>query len=139
MDDTFGNLLQFKEDHDFSELMRKHNDPEDPYHFDLFEFVVLGGELRAQRDIVRITIASPWMLANALRAIISGWVFQLNGDVTGKLCRASVDLLQLGINSIPHRNHVLCLAVIAKSTETETVYQITIINGMTCAQQYYCC
>ena len=36
MDDTFGNLLQFTEDHDFSELMRKHNDPEDPYHFDLF-------------------------------------------------------------------------------------------------------
>ena len=58
-DDTFGNLLQFTEDHDFSDLMRKHNDPEDSYQFDLFEFVVLGGELRAQRDIVRITISSP--------------------------------------------------------------------------------
>ena len=124
-DDTFGNLLQFTEDHDFSDLMRKHNDLEDPYHFDLFEFVVLGGELRAQRDIVRITIASPWMLANALRAIIAGWGFQLNGDVTGKVCRASVDLLQFGINSIPHRNHVLCLAIIPKATESETVCQIT--------------
>ena len=49
-DDTFGNLLQFLEDHDFSDLMRKHNDPEDPYHFDLFEFVVLGGELRAPQS-----------------------------------------------------------------------------------------
>ena len=46
-------------------------------------------------------------------------------DVTGKLCRASVDLLQFGINSIPHRIHVLCLAVIPKATESETVYQIT--------------
>ena len=65
------------------------------------------------------------MLLNVLLAIIAGWGFQLNGDVTGKLCRASVDLLQFGINSIPHRNHVLCLAVIPKATESETVYQIT--------------
>ena len=63
-DDTFGNLLQFTEDHDFSDLMHKHNDPEDPYHFDLFEFVVLGGELRAQRDIVRITFSSPTLCAS---------------------------------------------------------------------------
>ena len=87
--------------------------------------MVLGGELRAQRDIVCITISSPWMLANALRAIIAGWGWQLNGDVTGKLCRASVDLLQFGINSIPHRNHVFCLAVIPKATESEAVYPIT--------------
>ena len=109
-DDTFGNLLQFAEGHDFSALLAKHNDPEDPYHFDLFDFVVLGSELLAQRDIVRITLSSPWMLLNALRAIIAGWDFQLNGDVTGKLCHSSVDLLQFGINSIPHTNHVLCLA-----------------------------
>ena len=105
--------------------MRKHNDPEDPYHLDLFNFVVLGGELKAERDIVRIAISSPWMLSNALRAIIAGWGWQLNGDVAGKVCRASVDLLQFGINSIPHRNHVLSLAIIPKSTESETVYQIT--------------
>ena len=105
--------------------MRKHNDPQDQYHFDLFNFVVLGGELRAERDIVRITISSPWMLSNALRAIIAGWGWQLNGYVTCKLCRASVDLLQFGINSIPHWNHVLCLAIIPKATESETVYQIT--------------
>ena len=31
-DDTFGNLLQFTKDHDFADLMRKHNDQEDQYH-----------------------------------------------------------------------------------------------------------
>ena len=51
-DDTFGTLLQFAEDHDFSALLAKHNDP---YHFDLFDFVVLGSELLAQREIVHIT------------------------------------------------------------------------------------
>ena len=59
-DDTFGNLLQFTEDHDFADLMQKHNDPEDRYHFDLFNFVVLGGELCAQRDCPAATLcASP--------------------------------------------------------------------------------
>ena len=74
-DDSFGNLIKFTEDNDFSTLLTKHNDPEDPYHFGLFQFVVLGSELRAQRDIVRITLSSPWMLLNALRAIIAGWAF----------------------------------------------------------------
>ena len=65
------------------------------------------------------------MLLNALRAIIAGWGFQLNGDVTGKLCRNSVDLLQFGVNSIPHKNHVLCLAIIPSKSESEAVYQMT--------------
>ena len=86
---------------------------------------MLGSEFIPQRDILRITLSSPWMLSNALRAIIAGWGFQLNGDVTGKLCRASVDLLQFGVNSIPHKNHVLCFAVIPRATESEAVYQMT--------------
>ena len=124
-DDSFGTLLQFAQDNNFSALLSKHNDPEDPFHFNLFEFVVLGGEFAAQRDIVRITLSSPWMLLNALRAIIAGWGFQLNGDATGKLCRNSVDLLQFGVNSIPHKNHVLCLAIIPSKSESETVYGMT--------------
>ena len=124
-DDSYGNLLQFAQDNNFSELLSKHNDPEDSYHFDLFQFLVLGHEFSPQRDIVRITLSSPWMLLNALRAIIAGWGFQLNGDVTGKLCRTSVDLLQFGVNSIPHKNHVLCLAIIPSKSESEAVYGMT--------------
>ena len=47
-DDSYGNLIKFAQDHDFSTLLTKHNDPEDPYHFNLFEFVVLGSEFIAQ-------------------------------------------------------------------------------------------
>ena len=86
------------------------------------DFVVLGSELIAQHDIVRITVASLWMLANVLQAIIAGWGFQLNGNVTGKVCRASGDVLELGIRSMPQRNNVLCLAIILKATEGEKVY-----------------
>ena len=75
VDDSFCNLLQFAEGHDFSALLTKHNDPGDPYHFELFEFVVLGSEFIAQRDIAHITLSSPWMLLNVLLAIIAGWGF----------------------------------------------------------------
>ena len=67
MDDTFGNMVQFTEVNEFSALMRKHNDPEDPDHFKLYDFAFLGSELIAERDIVRITVVSLWMLTNVLR------------------------------------------------------------------------
>ena len=86
------------------------------------DFVVLGSELIAQHDIVCITVASLWMLANVLQAIIAGWGFQLNGNVTCKVCRARVDVLGFGINLISKRNNVLCLAIILKATEGEKVY-----------------
>ena len=93
MDDTFGNLVQFAGVNEFSALMGMHNYPADPYRFKLNDFVLLGSELIAQRDIVRMTVSSLWMLAHVLRTIIAGRGFQQNGDVTGKVCRSSVDVL----------------------------------------------
>ena len=72
-----------------------------------------------------MTLSSPWMLANALRAIRAGWGFQLNADVTGKICRASLDFLEFGVNSIPCKNNILCLALIPQATESEATYTLT--------------
>ena len=52
--------------------MRKHNDPGDAYHFRLFDFVVLGSQVTAEHNLVRITFGSVWMILNAYRAIIAG-------------------------------------------------------------------
>ena len=93
LSDSFGALTVFCEQNLFSTLMLKHNDADDPYHLRLFDFVVLGSQVTAEHDLVRITFGSVWMLCNALRAIIAGWVFQLNGNVTGKFCNKSVDLV----------------------------------------------
>ena len=49
----------------------------------------------------------------------------MNGNVSGKFCRKSVDLVELGVNSIPKRNNVLCLGVIPKGTKSEKKYKIT--------------
>jgi hypothetical protein len=125
LDDSFGALTAFCEDNLFSTLLRKHNDAEDPYHLRLYDFVVLGSQVAAEHDVVRITFGSVWMLCNAFRAIIAGWVFQLNGDVTGKFCNKTVDLVEFSVTSIPKQNNILCLGVIPKGSESEVMYKIT--------------
>ncbi len=97
--DSFGSLHVLCETNLFSGLMRKHNDPENAYHFLLFEFAVLGSQVSPERDIARITLSSVWMILNAFRAIVAGWGFQLNGDVTGKLCRKNIHLVEFGVIS----------------------------------------
>ena len=137
--DSFGSLTDFSQQILFLALMCKHNDPEDAYHFRLFDFVVLGSQVTAEHDLVRITFGSVWMILKAYRAIIAGWGFQLNGDVSGKFCRKSVDLVEFGVNSIPKRYNVLCkrynvlcLGVIPKGTESEKPN--IRLHGMTFAQ-----
>ena len=61
LNDSFGSLTVFAEINLISTLMRKHNDPEDPYHFRLFDFVVLGSQITAEHDLVLISFGSPWM------------------------------------------------------------------------------
>ena len=103
LNDSFGSLTVFSEINLFSTLMRKHNDPEDAYRFRRLDLVVLGSQVTAEHDLVRITFGSVWMTLrlNAYSAIISGWGFQLNGDITGKYCHKSVDLVEVLVTFIP--------------------------------------
>ena len=82
IDDSFGSLSTFAADKVWSESVRRHNDSADVFHISQFDTVVLGSETSPEFDIFRMTLSSPWMLANALRAISAGWVFQLNADGT---------------------------------------------------------
>ncbi len=97
-------------------LVHMHNDPADSYHLPLFDFVFIGGKVTAERDHVLLNFSSAQMLGNYLRAIASGWGFQLNADVTGNFCRASVNLVEFRVNSIPCQNNVLCLSLIPRGT-----------------------
>ena len=69
LQDSFGSLHVLCETNLFSDLMHKHNDPEDAYHFSLFELVVLGSQVSPERDIVRITFSSVWMILKVFRAM----------------------------------------------------------------------
>ncbi len=59
------------------------------------------------------------MLTHTFRAIKAGWGFQLDEDVTCKLCRKSVDLLAFSVTTIPKSNNTLCLCIIPGTIESE--------------------
>jgi hypothetical protein len=136
MDDSYGKLQEFADSHLWSTLVRRHNDPEDDYHIGLHEYCVIGHQNEPAFDVLRMNLSSLWMLTHAFRAIKAGWVFQLNADVTGKLCRKSVDLLSFSVTSIPKRNNTLCLCIIPSTTESEQRIRLFITN---CAKQCALC
>ena len=65
---------------------------------------------------------------NVLRAISTGWVFQLNGDATVNFCKSAVDMIGLGVNSLGNHIHPLCLLIITHSTESELTYTGTFLE-----------
>jgi hypothetical protein len=87
---SFGSLTEFCIRSSWFELVFQHNDPAIDYHVPLYEYVVNGYELIAERDVMRINLSLVWMLANALCAIVPG----RHRTDTGNFCNRSVDLLE---------------------------------------------
>jgi hypothetical protein len=129
--DNFGSLTEFCNRSVWSEVVRKHNDPAIDFHVSFYDYVGIGYELIVERDVVRINLSSVWMLANALRAIIAGWNFQLCADVTGNFCSSSVDLLEFSVTCIPCQNNVLCLSIIPRQRRVKRFISCPM---MTCAK-----
>jgi hypothetical protein len=126
LDDSYGKLQEFADCHLWSTQVHRHNDPEDGYHIGLHDdFCVISHQNEAAFDVLRMNMSSLWMLTHAFRAIkAADWGFQLNADVTGKLCRKSVDLLAFSVTSISKRNNTLCLCIIPSTTESEQAFTV---------------
>ena len=119
LNDSFGKMEEFADTNLWSELVRRHNDPVDSYHIDLHDFCVIGHQNEAAMDVLRLNLSSLWMLSHAFRVIKTCWGFQLNADVTGKVCNKSVDLVAFSVTSMPKRNNTMCLCIIPATTESE--------------------
>jgi hypothetical protein len=124
LDDSYSKLQEFADCHLWSMLVRRHNDPEDGYHIGLQDFCATGHQNEAAFDVLHNNMSSMWMLTRAFRAIEAGLGFQLNADVTGKLCRKSVDLLAFLVTLIPKCNKILCLCIIPSTTESEQAFTV---------------
>jgi hypothetical protein len=61
---------------------------------------------------------------HAFRAIKADWGFQLNTDVTGKLCWKSVYLHAFSVTSIGKNNNSLCLCIIPSTKESEQAFTV---------------
>jgi hypothetical protein len=57
VDDKLGSLTTFAEGNSWSELVRKHNDADDPYHLKLFEVCIIGSDLHVAHGIVRLNFS----------------------------------------------------------------------------------
>ena len=100
-------------------LIDEHNDQDSQFHFDLFEPFVIGRELNADEDIVYLDFSTIWHLCNFLRNIEAGWLLQVNGDATYKVCWRGVALFCIGVNSILHINNPVCWTVIPETESKE--------------------
>jgi hypothetical protein len=129
VDDSFGSLSAFSDAKWFATLIAQHNDKDSDFHFSLFEPFVIGRDLNAADDIVYLNLSSIWHLCNFLRNIAAGWVFQINGDATYKVCRRAVALYCMGVNSVPHVNNPVCFAIMPETESKE------LIHGTWCAVQ----
>ena len=125
IDASYGSLTQLMW---FRTLIDRNNDPDDDFHFNLFKPVVIGRDIKAENDILHLNVTSPWFLFNALRAISTGWIFQLNGDATFNFCKTAVDMIGFGVNSLGKHNHPLCWSLIPHNSEGEVTYTGTFLE-----------
>ena len=105
----------------FKTLLQQHNDEASDFHFKLFEPFVIGRDLKAKDDIVYLNFSSIWHLLNFLRNIAAGWLMEIFGDATYKVCRRAVGIYSIGVNSIPHEFNPVCFAVIPDSESKEVI------------------
>ena len=119
IDDSFGSLVRYAEGKWFTNLFHEHLNSENDFHLGMFDVFVIGKDLNAAKDIVYLNFSTLWHLCNILRNIAAGWIFQLNGDVTFKVCWRTVALLCLGVNSLGNVNNTICWAIIPEAESAE--------------------
>ncbi len=76
--ESIGQLAEWCELNLLSRALMRHNDPSDDYSLPLHEIFVLGYDIKPERQLIQITVSSAYFALNALRALETGWVIQLN-------------------------------------------------------------
>ncbi len=104
IDESFGTLTCLSELLSDETFVARHNDPTDAYHLDFNEPEIIWRELLLERDVVHLSILSPWILFNAIRAVNTGWGFQPNPDAVFGCCWTAVDMIGIWV-TIMVRSH----------------------------------
>jgi hypothetical protein len=123
--ESMGELTEWCDKNDFYAALARHNEPTDSFCMPLFSAFVIGSDIKAERQVIHINFSSVWLLLNAVRAIETGWVVQLNGDATFGFCRADIDMIALGFCSFGGANNPVCFSYIPRQSEGEKLYTVT--------------
>ena len=102
----------------------RHNDDEDDYHLLLHDPFIVAHSIDESSGVF-MAISSFSMLMNPLKAMLSGWQVQIQGDVTFKVCREDVALLGFGVNSMGAKYNLCALSLIPQSAEDQRAYSET--------------
>ena len=86
-----------------------------------------------ERQLIQINFANIWFLLNAVRAIETGWVVQLNGDATFGFCHANIDMISLVFCSLAGSNNPVCFSYIPHQSEGEKLYTKTYYDNAECS------
>ena len=125
MPETIGQLIEWCDSLLLEHHLQRHNDPGDDYCLDLHTTYVLGHDIKDMRAMIHFNLSSPHCALNAVRAIETGWGTQLNGDATFGFCRANVDMICLGFNSMGSVNNPVCWSFIPHQAEGQLTYTLT--------------
>jgi len=123
--ESMGELTDWCDKNDFYAALARHNNPTDSFCMPLFSTLVIGSDIKAERQVIHINFSSVWLLLNAVRAIETGWVVQLNGDATFGFCCADIDMIALGFCSFGGANNPVCFSYIPRQSEGEKLYTVT--------------
>jgi hypothetical protein len=109
VDNTFASIAAFGSGIWFGDILRRHNDVADDYHFDDPHKVFCIGNVapEAAGEEIFLNLANMWGILNLARAHESGWKVCMSGDGTGRLCSKQITLISLGVNSIPAKFNTL--------------------------------
>ena len=93
----------------FGDILRRHNDAEDDFHFsDPHEVFCIGNiDAEAAGEDIFLNITNAWSILNLGQGLESGWPNCLCGDGTGKISSKQVTMVSFGINSIPAKFNTL--------------------------------
>ena len=80
--ESLGDIIEWCKEHEFYAALKRHDDPNDPYCMPLYEAFDFGPDIKPEYQVIHINFANVWFLLNAVSAIETGWIVQLNGDAT---------------------------------------------------------
>ena len=96
--------------------VQKHNDPEDPYHLNPNEVVVIGKSFDVAKQRVHLNMATPFSLFNYIRALASGWSITIAGDGLYCVCKADFGMTILSAVALGGHHHAICYAIVPGET-----------------------
>jgi hypothetical protein len=116
LDGTEGTMVRFAQSLSLNRHIKKHNNPDDPYHMDEHQTFCLGHQFKD--GITFMCLSTPHMLLNFAHMTNCGWQKQIDLDGAFNFCVKDFGLVGIGCNRMgAHFNPISLSIVNSESTD----------------------